>query len=237
MELRIRNLSKRAPAGPPALHDVTLTVPPGVCGLLGPGAAGKSALLRILAALEEPDQGSAHLDEIDLLGRRDAARRAVGYLPQDLVVFPKASADDLLNHYAALKGIPGYQARRDIVEALLQQVGLLDVRREPAAQLTEGMRRRFGLAVALLGRPPLLLLDAPLAELAADERARFVALLAELGKHHVVLLATREVADVAATCTQVALLDRGALRLQAPLPPARGDAARPTMTLPTRARA
>jgi ABC-type multidrug transport system ATPase subunit len=212
MDLRIRQLAKTHPDATPALVDVTLTAAPGVCGLLGAAGAGKSTLLAILAGVQAADRGRVHLGDIDLLDGSAAARRCVGHLPQGYAPTCKGSAADLLDHLAVLKGLPGYQARRDIVDALLDQVGLSDARREPAALLSEGGRRRFGLAAALLGRPPLLLLDAPLAGLEDDERARLLALLADLGRHHVVLLATREAADVATASTQVALLERGMLR-------------------------
>jgi ABC-type multidrug transport system ATPase subunit len=220
MELQVTGLSANHPDGTPALRDVAFTLPLGVHGLLGAAGAGKSTLLRVLAGTQAPARNAfARIDDTDLLAGADAARRCVGHLPQDYAPTCTAGAADVLNHYAVVKGIPGYQARRDIVEALLAQVGLQDAQRHPVRQLPEGMRQRFGLAVALLGRPPLLLLDAPLAGLAGDERAKLLALVAELGLHHVVLLATRDVADMVEACTQVVLLDRGELRLLAPLRP------------------
>jgi ABC-type multidrug transport system ATPase subunit len=218
MELQVTGLSANHPDGAPALREVTLTLPPGVHALLGAAGAGKSTLLRVLAGMQAPVRNAtARIDEVELLADGDAARRCVGYLPQDFAPTCTAGLSDVLNHYAVVKGIPGYQARRDIVEALLAQVGLLDAQRHAVRQLPDGMRQRFGLAVALLGRPPLLLLDAPFAGLAGDERAKLLALVAGLGRHHVVLLATRDVADVVEACTQLVLLDRGAVRLLAPL--------------------
>src|SRR3954462_6780791 len=105
MELDIRNVTKTYSNGVQALRDVTLTIPCGMYGLLGPNGAGKSTLMRILATLQEPDSGSATLDEIDVLRDKDAVRRTLGYLPQEFGVYPKVSAEELLEHFALLKGI------------------------------------------------------------------------------------------------------------------------------------
>ena len=127
--LSIRNLSKTYPNGVQALKSVTLDIPKGMFGLLGPNGAGKSSLMRTLATLQEADSGEAQLDEIDVLQNKDAVRRVLGYLPQDFGVYPKVSAEDLLDHFAALKGYVNRKERADVVASLLQQVNLWAVRK------------------------------------------------------------------------------------------------------------
>src|SRR4028118_911131 len=161
MNLEITNLSKTYPNGVQALKNVTLTIPNGMYGLLGPNGAGKSTLMRILATLQEPDEGSVRLGEIDVISQKDEVRKTLGYLPQEFGVFPKVSAESLLDHFALLKGIGDRRARKEVVEALLRQVNLWDVRKQKLGGYSGGMKQRFGVAVALLGRPPLRTADAP----------------------------------------------------------------------------
>ena len=127
MTLQIRGISKTYPNGVQALKDVALTIPKGMYGLLGPNGAGKSTLMRILATLQEPDGGSVQLGEIDVLNQKDEVRQTLGYLPQEFGVYPKVNAEDLLEHFAILKGIAGRRARKEVVEALLRQTNLWDV--------------------------------------------------------------------------------------------------------------
>src|SRR5918993_5379019 len=215
MELQIRNVSKTYANGVKALEDVSLTIAPGMYGLLGPNGAGKSTLMRTLATLQDPDSGSVRLGDIDVLRQKDAVRRTLGYLPQEFGVYPKVNAEDLLNHFAVLKGIPGYQARRDVVEALLRQVNLYDVRRQKLRGFSGGMRQRFGVAVALLGNPKLLIVDEPTAGLDPAERGRFLNLLGELAETSVVILSTHIVEDVSELCTRMAIINEGRILLEA----------------------
>jgi ABC-2 type transport system ATP-binding protein len=215
MELRIQGVSKTYPNGVQALKDVSLVVPPGMYGLLGPNGAGKSTLMRILATLQAPDEGTVHLGDIDVVRRPDAVRRTLGYLPQEFGVYPKVSALDLLDHFALLKGVGERRARREVVEALLHQVNLWDVRRQKLGGYSGGMRQRFGVAVALLGNPKLLIVDEPTAGLDPAERVRFLNLLSELGENSVVLLSTHIVEDVSELCTRMAIIDRGEILLEA----------------------
>ena len=215
MELHIRGISKTYPNGVHALKDVTLTIPPGMYGLLGPNGAGKSTLMRILATLQEADGGSATLGDIDVLRQKDAVRRALGYLPQEFGVYPNVSAEQLLDHFALLKGIAQRSARREVVAALLEQVNLWEVRRQRLGGYSGGMRQRFGVAVALLGNPQLMIVDEPTAGLDPAERVRFLNLLAELGENSVVLLSTHIVEDVSELCTRMAIIDRGEILLEA----------------------
>jgi ABC-2 type transport system ATP-binding protein len=215
MELHIRDLSKTYRNGVQALKSVSLDVPQGLFGLLGPNGAGKSTLMRILATLQDPDSGSVHLGELDVLRQKEQVRRVLGYLPQDFGLYPKVSAERLLDHFAVLKGITDRTARRRVVDALFEQTRLEGARRKHLGGFSGGMRQRFGVAVALLGNPKLIIVDEPTAGLDPEERIRFLNLLAGLGEDAIVLLSTHIVADVAAVCSRVAIIDHGEIRLTA----------------------
>lgn len=215
MELHIRGVSKAYANGVQALKDVTLTIPPGMYGLLGPNGAGKSTLMRILATLQAPDHGSIHLGDIDVVRQKDAVRQTLGYLPQEFGVYPKVSAEDLLDHFAILKGIAERRARKAMVEALLRQTNLWEVRRQKLGGYSGGQRQRFGVAVALLGNPRLMIVDEPTAGLDPAERVRFLNLLSELGENSVVLLSTHIVEDVSELCARMAIIDGGEILLEA----------------------
>ena len=215
MELQIRNVSKTYPTGVQALKDVTLSISPGMFGLLGPNGAGKSTLMRILATLQEPGEGTVHLGDMNLLTQKDRVRKTLGYLPQEFGVYPKVSAEELLRHFAVLKGITDRRTRRDVVNALLRRTNLWDVRGKKLGGYSGGMRQRFGVAVALLGSPKLLIVDEPTAGLDPAERVRFLNLLSELGENSVVILSTHIVADVSELCTRMAIIDDGEILLEA----------------------
>jgi len=215
MELQIRNLSKTYPNGVQALKGVTLTIPQGMYGLLGPNGAGKSTLMRTIATLQEPDAGSIRLGNIDVVAERERVRETLGYLPQEFGVYPKASAEELLDHFAVLKGITNRRERREVIEALLRQVNLYDVRKKKLGGYSGGMRQRFGVAVALLGDPRLIIVDEPTAGLDPAERVRFLNLLSEIGQSAVVILSTHIVEDVSELCSLMAIIDRGQILLEA----------------------
>ncbi len=215
MELQIRNLSKRYPNGVQALKKVSLTIPQGMYGLLGPNGAGKSTLMRTLATLQEPDEGSVRLGDIDVLHQKDRVRETLGYLPQEFGVYPRVSAERLLEHFAVLKGITERRSRGEVVEALLRQTNLWEVRKEKLGGYSGGMRQRFGVAVALLGDPRLIIVDEPTAGLDPAERVRFLNLLSELGENAVVILSTHIVEDVSELCSRMAIIDRGEILLEA----------------------
>ena len=214
MQLRIENLFKTYANGTRALDDVSLAIPPGMFGLLGPNGAGKSTLMRILATLQEPDSGSVHLDTLDVLKEKEAVRRTLGYLPQEFGVYPKVTAEDLLDHFAVLKGITERGERKRLVSALLEQTNLHRDRAKQLGGFSGGMRQRFGIAVALLGSPRLIIVDEPTAGLDPEERVRFLNLLAELGQNSIVLLSTHIVDDVSELCSRMAIIDRGQIRLE-----------------------
>ena len=220
-ELRIHSLSKTYPNGVQALRDVSLTIPTGMFGLLGPNGAGKSTLMRTIATLQEADSGSIVLDGfgglggtlgIDVLRQKDGVRRVLGYLPQEFGVYPRVSAEAMLEHFAILKGIGGMADRRlrkDTVAALLQRVNLYDVRKQNLGTFSGGMRQRFGIAQALLGNPQLIIVDEPTAGLDPGERVRFHNLLAEIGENVIVILSTHIVEDVSDLCSRMAILSQG----------------------------
>jgi len=222
MELQIRGVSKTYSNGVQALKQVSLTIPAGMYGLLGPNGAGKSTLMRILATLQEADSGSATLcdpslssKQVDVLRQKDEVRKTLGYLPQEFGVYPNVSAETLLDHFALLKGIAEPRARREVALALLHQVNLWEVRKQKLGGYSGGMRQRFGVAVALLGNPKLMIVDEPTAGLDPAERVRFLNLLSELGENSVVLLSTHIVDDVSELCTRMAIIDQGEILLEA----------------------
>ncbi len=216
--LQIRGLSKTYANGVHALKNVDLDIPRGMFGLLGPNGAGKSSLMRTLATLQEADSGSATLAtadgaSIDVLRDKDALRRKLGYLPQDFGVYPKVSALDLLDHFAVLKGLTARKQRKEVVEALLQQVNLWDARKRKLGTYSGGMRQRFGIAQALLGNPQLVIVDEPTAGLDPEERNRFLNLLAEIGENVAVILSTHIVEDVTDLCPTMAIMNKGEVLL------------------------
>ncbi len=207
--LSITGLSHSYDSRTRALDDVTLDIPRGMFGLLGPNGAGKSTLMRCVATLQVPTAGAITFDGIDVLAEPQRLRAVLGYLPQDFGVYPRVSAYDMLDHLAVLKGVVGRGERRETVEALLQQVNLWDVRKKPLAGFSGGMRQRFGIAQALIGRPKLIIVDEPTAGLDPEERNRFNNLLAEVGEHMVVILSTHIVDDVTDLCSRVGLMVNG----------------------------
>jgi ABC-2 type transport system ATP-binding protein len=207
--LSVKNLSHVYANGVRALDDVNLEVPPGMFGLLGPNGAGKSTLMRSIATLQTPTSGSIHFQDIDVIAQPERLRRTLGYLPQDFGVYPRVSAYDLLDHMAVLKGVAGKGERKETVESLLQQVNLWAVRKKAVAGYSGGMRQRFGIAQALIGRPELIIVDEPTAGLDPEERNRFLNLLAEIGENVVVILSTHIVEDVSDLCPRMAIISDG----------------------------
>jgi len=215
--LTITNLSKTYPNGVQALKGVSLDIGRGLFGLLGPNGAGKSTLMRTLATLQEPDTGAINFDGLDVIRQPEAHRRHLGYLPQDFGVYPGVSAYDLLEHLAVLKGLADRKARREQVEALLEQTNLWAHRKKAVSGFSGGTRQRFGIAQALLGDPKLIIVDEPTAGLDPEERNRFHNLLSEVSENIVVILSTHIVEDVRQLCPRMAILAEGrVLRSGAP---------------------
>jgi len=212
MQLQIENLSKRYANGTQALQDVSLAIPFGMFGLLGPNGAGKSTLMRTLATLQEADSGSAQLGGIDVLRQKDEVRKLLGYLPQEFGLYPKVTAQNLLSHFAALKGIENSKERREVVRALLRQTNLWEHRNQPLGSFSGGMKQRFGIAQALLGNPRLIIVDEPTAGLDPEERVRFHNLLSAIGENVIVILSTHIVSDVSDLCRNMAIIHQGRVR-------------------------
>ena len=213
MPLTITNLSKTYANGVQALKDVSLTIPTGMFGLLGPNGAGKSSLMRTIATLQDADTGSIMLDDLDVLKDKDGVRRILGYLPQEFGVYPRVTAEELLDHLAVLKGIGNARERKETVDALLQQTNLWNARKKNLGGYSGGMKQRFGIAQALLGNPRLIIVDEPTAGLDPAERNRFHNLLSEIGENLVVILSTHIVGDVSDLCRAMAIINKGEVLL------------------------
>ena len=212
--LEIANLSHTYANGTVALEDVSLSIPRGMYGLLGPNGAGKSTLMRTVATLQQPTAGSIRFGDIDVLADPDRLRKTLGYLPQDFGVYPRVSAFAMLDQMAVLKGITGKGERKSVVDSLLNQTNLWQVRDKSIAGFSGGMRQRFGIAQALIGNPELIIVDEPTAGLDPEERNRFLNLLAGIGDNVVVILSTHIVDDVADLCPLMAVLANGRVQLQ-----------------------
>jgi ABC-2 type transport system ATP-binding protein len=212
--LTITGLSKTYPNGVKALRNLTLSIGNSMFGLVGPNGAGKSSLMRTVATLQDPDSGSITLDGIDVLRQKDQVRRILGYLPQEFGVYPKISALDMLHHLAVMKGMTSSGERKEMVDALLQQTNLWEVRKKALSTFSGGMKQRFGIAQALLGNPRLIIVDEPTAGLDPAERNRFLNLLSSLGRDRTVILSTHIVDDVRQLCPRMAIIAQGELLLE-----------------------
>jgi ABC-type multidrug transport system ATPase subunit len=214
MSLTITDLSKTYPNGVRALKNLSLTIGNTMFGLLGPNGAGKSSLMRTIATLQDPDSGSITLDGIDVLSQKNEVRKVLGYLPQEFGVYPKLSAVDMLHHLAVLKGVRSAGERREMVDALLQQTNLWDVRKKALSTYSGGMKQRFGVAQALLANPRLIIVDEPTAGLDPAERNRFLNLLSSIGRDVTVILSTHIVDDVRELCPRMAIIAAGEVLLE-----------------------
>ena len=213
LELAVEGLSKTYGNGIRALRDVNLHIPTGMFGLLGPNGAGKSTLMRTIATLQVPDEGTIRFGDIDVLREPDRLRRVLGYLPQEFGVYPKVTAEAMLDHFAVLKGITNGRERKAAVDALLHRTNLYNVRKQNLGTFSGGMRQRFGIAQALIGDPKLIIVDEPTAGLDPGERVRFHNLLSEIGENIVVILSTHIVEDVSDLCSRMAIISHGRVLL------------------------
>jgi ABC-type multidrug transport system ATPase subunit len=217
LNVEIDRLRKEYDGGVVGLHEVTLTIPPGVFALLGPNGAGKSTLMSILSTLQEPTNGTARVDGHDVRTRKDAVRQILGYLPQDFGLYPSLTAYEMLDYIALLYNMHDGPARKKRIEELLERMNLTSVRDRPVGGFSGGMRQRVGLAQALLNSPKLLIVDEPTAGLDPEERIRVRSLLAELGGERVILLSTHLIEDVEAVADRVAVLHKGRIRFEGTL--------------------
>lgn len=213
MQLTISHVSKTYSNGLKALNDINLTIAPGMFGLLGPNGAGKSTLMRTIATLQDPDEGTIMLGDVNIVQEKEALRKMLGYLPQDFGFYPKVNAEDMLHHFAVLKGINNKTERKDLCDALLQQTNLFEARKRNLSEYSGGMRQRFGIAQALLGKPKLIIVDEPTAGLDPAERNRFHNILSDLGENIIVILSTHIVEDIKNLCPRMVIMNRGQVLL------------------------
>src|SRR6266852_4896338 len=214
LTLQISNLSKTYSNGVQALKNLSLTIGTNMFGLLGPNGAGKSTLMRTVATLQDADCGEVSFNGLNVLREKDSVRRILGYLPQEFGVYPKMSALDMLDHLAVMKGILNRGERKEMVEGLLQQTNLWDVRKKKLGTFSGGMKQRFGIAQALLGNPKLIIVDEPTAGLDPTERNRFLNLLSSIGRNVIVILSTHIVDDVRELCSRMAIIASGEVLLE-----------------------
>jgi ABC-type multidrug transport system ATPase subunit len=216
MDIEIKALNKIYRGNVQALNNLDLTIPNGMYGLLGPNGAGKTTLMRILAGILRPTSGSLSIGSHNATTERGrtAVKRILGYLPQDLGVYPDLTAYEFLDYIGILKGLDNRQARQGRVNELLELVALSDVAKRRLKTFSGGMKRRVGIAQALLNDPELLIVDEPTAGLDPEERIRFRNMLADLGGNRIVLLSTHIVEDIAQTCQKLAIMQRGRVIFQ-----------------------
>jgi ABC-type multidrug transport system ATPase subunit len=209
MRLSISNLSKTYPNGVKALDNLSLDIGFGMFGLLGPNGAGKSSLMRTLATLQLPDQGSVLFDSIDVLKEPMRLRKVLGYLPQEFGVYPSISAEDLLDYFAILKGVDSKSDRKRRVREVLELTNLYEVRKKHVAGYSGGMKQRFGIAQLMLNNPQLIIVDEPTAGLDPAERKRFLNVLRELARTSTIIFSTHIVEDVKDLCKEMAIMNGG----------------------------
>ncbi|MBN1107653.1 MAG: ABC transporter ATP-binding protein [Bacteroidales bacterium] len=217
MKIEIRGLNKIYPNGNQALKDINLELENGMFGLLGPNGAGKSSLMRILVTLMKPSSGVVLIDGKDIQKHRKELRSILGYLPQDFRFFSALKTWEFLDYSGSLAGLRNRRERLAEVDRLLDQVGLLEVRDRKANRLSGGMKRRLGIAQALIGNPRIIVVDEPTTGLDPDERIRFRNILSQLSQNDVIIiLSTHIVGDISSTCQSMALLNRGELVFNGP---------------------
>ena len=209
MKLTINNLTKTYGNKVKALDNINLKIGKGMFGLLGPNGAGKSTLMRTIATLQSPDSGEINFNEIDVLKDQLSLRKILGYLPQSFGVYPKMSAEELLNYFALLKGISVKKERDELVNELLDITNLQDVKKKNVDGYSGGMKQRFGIAQLLLNDPKLIIVDEPTAGLDPAERQRFLNILREVGTNCTVIFSTHIVDDVKELCNDMAILNGG----------------------------
>lgn len=216
MNIEMKELNKVYRGDIHALEGINLSIPGGMYGLLGPNGAGKTTLMRILAGILRPSSGSLCIGGYDYETEkgRVEVKRLLGYLPQEMGVYPDLNAREFLDYVAILKGMDDRRARQRRVEELLEIVSLTAVARRKLKTFSGGMKRRVGIAQALLNDPRLLIVDEPTAGLDPEERIRFRNLLSDLGGERTVLLSTHIVEDIAQTCRHLAVLKNGCMVFQ-----------------------
>ncbi|MFG6380140.1 MAG: ABC transporter ATP-binding protein [Lachnospiraceae bacterium] len=206
MEIKIEHLSKRC-GNKNILKDICLNIPVGMYGLLGENGAGKTTLMRILATVSEPTAGMVQINGVDIKNKKKI-RQIIGYLPQEFSVYPDMSVYSALDYLGILAELP-QKIRKERINQLLKQVNLEQEKNKRFKNLSGGMKRRFGIAQALLNNPEILIIDEPTAGLDPEERLRFYNLLSELAMERIVILSTHIASDIEATCSKAAVICRG----------------------------
>ncbi len=210
MKIEIQGLDVIYKNGNHAVKNITLTIEEGMFGLLGPNGAGKSSLMKVLVALMKPSSGEVLVNGENIQKRRKKLRSYLGYLPQDFRFFTRLKTWEFLDYSGSLAGIKNRQKRLQMVDELLDKVGLLEARDRKANKLSGGMKRRLGIAQALIGDPKIIVVDEPTTGLDPDERIRFRNILSDLRQHDVtIILSTHIVGDISSTCQSMALLNEG----------------------------
>jgi ABC-type multidrug transport system ATPase subunit len=209
--IEIQNLTKTYRGNVHALNGIDLTIGTGMFGLVGPNGAGKTTLMRILAGLLRASSGSATVFGHDLstYAGRQAAKANLGYLPQDLGLYPNLNAYEFLDYMAILKGVTNKSERTRQIADLLEQVRLTDAAKRRLKTYSGGMKRRVGIAQALLGDPKLLIVDEPTAGLDPEERVRFRNLLSDMAAERTIILSTHIVEDISQSCNDLAVMRGG----------------------------
>ncbi|GCE28530.1 multidrug ABC transporter ATP-binding protein [Dictyobacter alpinus] len=220
MEISSENITKTYRGDVQALRGINLTIPHGMFGLLGPNGAGKTTFMRILAGILQPSSGNLHVGNIDATTEQGRLhlKSILGYLPQDLGMYPDLSARDFLDYVGILKGLTDRKARLQRVDTLLEVVALSSVAKRKIKTFSGGMKRRVGIAQALLNDPQLLIVDEPTAGLDPEERIRFRNLLSEFSSNRTVLLSTHIVEDIAQTAQNLAIIRSGQVIFQGTIP-------------------
>jgi ABC-2 type transport system ATP-binding protein len=212
MNVTIDHLTMQYPNGFKALDDVCIDIPSGMFGLLGPNGAGKTTLMRILVTLMAQTSGTIRFGDLDLKRDRRQIRSMLGYLPQDFSMFAKLKTWEFLDYAARLAGMKNGATRKAAVEKMLENVGLYEARDRQANKLSGGMKRRLGIAQALINNPKIVVVDEPTTGLDPEERLRFRNLLADMSREEIVIiLSTHIVGDISSTCQDMAMLDHGHL--------------------------
>ena len=214
MKLSIHNLSKTYRNGVKALDRVNLEIGTGMFGLLGPNGAGKSSLMRTIATIQSPDDGEIFFNDINVLEDNISLRKILGYLPQTFGVYPKMTADRLLNYFATLKGVSSKKERKELIDNLLEITNLEDARWKNVSGFSGGMKQRFGIAQLLINNPKLIIVDEPTAGLDPAERQRFLNVLREVGSNSTVIFSTHIVEDVKELCNNMAIMNNGRILKQ-----------------------
>ena len=214
MKLSINKLSKTYRNGVKALDRVNLEIGTGMFGLLGPNGAGKSSLMRTIATIQSPDDGEIFFNDINVLEDNISLRKILGYLPQTFGVYPKMTADSLLNYFAMLKGVSSKKERKELIDNLLEITNLEDARWKNVSGFSGGMKQRFGIAQLLINNPKLIIVDEPTAGLDPAERQRFLNVLREVGSNSTVIFSTHIVEDVKELCNNMAIMNNGRILKQ-----------------------